>query len=86
MQVPSLSWEDRLKNAMAPTPVFLPGESHEQKSLVRYSPWGHEKSDTTERLSSRPNGVEAPPSLRKKGNLLERSSGSSQNPRKWYRH
>ena len=23
-----------------PTPVVLPGESHEQKSLVGYSPWG----------------------------------------------
>ena len=24
-----------------PTPVFLPGEFHGQKSLVDYSPWGH---------------------------------------------
>ena len=24
-----------------PTPVFLPGESHEQRSLAGYSPWGH---------------------------------------------
>ena len=23
-----------------PTPVFLPGESHGQSSLVGYSPWG----------------------------------------------
>ena len=23
-----------------PTPVFLPGESHGQRSLVGYSPWG----------------------------------------------
>ena len=28
-----------------PTPVFLPGESHEQKSPVGYSPWGRKKSD-----------------------------------------
>ena len=34
-----------------PTPVFLPGESHGQKSLEDYSPWGHKKSDTTERLT-----------------------------------
>ena len=34
-----------------PTPVFLPGESHRQRSLVGYSPWGHEESDTTERLT-----------------------------------
>ena len=24
-----------------PTPVFLPGKSHEQRSLVGYSPWCH---------------------------------------------
>ena len=24
-----------------PTPVFLPGEAHGQRSLVGYSPWGH---------------------------------------------
>ena len=30
-----------------PTSVFLPGESHGQRSLVAgYSPWGHTKSDT----------------------------------------
>ena len=31
-----------------PTPVFLPGESHGQRSLVGYSPWGHKESDMTE--------------------------------------
>ena len=31
-----------------PTPVLLPGESHGQRSLVGYSPWGHKESDTTE--------------------------------------
>ena len=30
------------------TPVLLPGKSHEQKSLVGYSPWGRKESDTTE--------------------------------------
>ena len=29
------------------TPVFLPGESHGQRSLVGYSPQGHKESDTT---------------------------------------
>ena len=28
-----------------PTPVFLPGESHGQRHLLGYSPWGH-KSQT----------------------------------------
>ena len=32
------------------TPVLLPGESHGQRSLVGCSSWGHEESDTTERL------------------------------------
>ena len=31
-----------------PTPVFFPGESHGQKSLVGYSPWGRKESDTAE--------------------------------------
>ena len=34
-----------------PMLVFLPGEFHEQKSLVGYSPWGCKESDTTERLT-----------------------------------
>ena len=33
-----------------PTPVFLPGKSHGQRSLVGYSPWGREESDTTKWL------------------------------------
>ena len=33
-----------------PTPVLLPGKSHGRRSLVGYSPWGREESDTTERL------------------------------------
>ena len=34
-----------------PTPVFLPGESHGQRSLEGYSPWGCKESDTTEWLT-----------------------------------
>ena len=33
-----------------PTPVFLPGDSHGQRSLAGYSPWGCKESDTTEGL------------------------------------
>ena len=36
---------------MQPTPVFLLGESHRQRSLVGYSPWGCKELDMTERLS-----------------------------------
>ena len=31
-----------------PTPLFLPGESQEQRSLVGCRPWGRTESDTTE--------------------------------------
>ena len=34
-----------------PTPVFLPGEFHGQRSLVGYRPRGCKESDTTERLA-----------------------------------
>ena len=38
--------------AWQPTPVFLPGESHGQKSMASYRPQGHKKLDTTEGLST----------------------------------
>ena len=31
-----------------PTPVFLPGDSHGQRSLAGYSPWGLKEADMTE--------------------------------------
>ena len=31
-----------------PTPVFLPGKFHGQRSLVSYSPWGHKEWYMTE--------------------------------------
>ena len=37
-----------------PTPVFLPGESHGQRSLAGYSPWGRKELDTTEHINSLP--------------------------------
>ena len=36
------------RKAWQPTPVFLPGESLGQRTLVGYSPWGHIELDTTE--------------------------------------
>ena len=36
------------RRAQQPPPVFLPGESHGQRSLAGYSPWGHRESDMTE--------------------------------------
>ena len=43
-----LGWEDPLEEAWQPTPVFLPGESHGERSLMGYSPWGRKELDTTE--------------------------------------
>ena len=34
-----------------PTPVFLPGECHGQRSLASYSLWGCKESDMTEQLT-----------------------------------
>ena len=36
------------RRAQQPAPVLLPGESHGQRSLAGYSPWGRKESDTTE--------------------------------------
>ena len=46
------SRREGLEGAQQPTPVFLPGEFHGQRSLVGYSPWGCKESDTTEQLST----------------------------------
>ena len=50
--VQSLSQEDPLEEEMATYSIFLPGESHGQRSLVGYSPWGNKELDMTERLST----------------------------------
>ena len=43
-----MSWEDTLRRAWQPTPVFLPGKSHGQRSLEGYRPWGRAELDKTE--------------------------------------
>ena len=44
------SWVGKIRwrREWLPTPVFLPGKSHGQRSLVGYSLWGRKESDTTE--------------------------------------
>ena len=44
------SWVGKIpwRRKWQPTPVFLPGESHGQKCLAGYSPWGPKESDMTE--------------------------------------
>ena len=49
-RVQSLAQEDPLEKEMQPTPVFLPAESHGQRSLVGYSPGGRKELDMTEQL------------------------------------
>ena len=46
-----LGGEDPLEEEMATSPGFLPGESHGQRSLVGYSPWGRKELDTTKRVA-----------------------------------
>ena len=43
------------RRAWQPTPVFLPGESHGQRSLAGYGPWDCKESDMTERLNKQQN-------------------------------
>ena len=46
--IQSLGQEDPLEKEWQPTPVFLPEESHGQRSLAGYSPWGRKELDMTE--------------------------------------
>ena len=47
------SWVQKIpwRREWLPTPVFLPGEFHGQRSLVGYSPWDCKESDMTEGLT-----------------------------------
>ena len=44
----SLGWKIPWRRAWQPTQVFVPGQSHGQRSLVGYGPRGHRESGTTE--------------------------------------
>ena len=50
-QVQSLGQEDSLEKEMATALIFLPGESHGERSLVGYSVRGYKELDKTERLT-----------------------------------
>ena len=50
-QVPSLGREIPWRRKQQPIPVFLPGESHGQRSLAGHSPWGRKESDMNEELN-----------------------------------
>ena len=44
-QVQSLGWKDALEEGLGTHPVFLPGKSHGQRSLVGCNPWGCRESE-----------------------------------------
>ena len=46
--VQSLGWEDSREEGMATHSSVSPGESHEQRRLAGYSPWGHKEWDMNE--------------------------------------
>ena len=52
--VQTLGQDDPLEKGMATHSSILAWESHGQRSLVGYSPWGHKESDMTEQLTLLP--------------------------------
>ena len=50
-QVRSLDQKIPWQMKRQPTPVFLSGKSHGQRSLAGYRPWGQKESDTPGRLT-----------------------------------
>ena len=77
----SLGQEDPLEKGMTPTPVFLPGEPHGQRSLVGYSPWGRRELDWVPKTCS-PSLLlcllPGPPGKRQKAReLLKRPKGQA---------
>ena len=73
-QVRKILW----RRTWQPTPVFLPGKPHEQRSLAGYGPWGCKESDTTERLThtmSPPFWTSLPPPTPSHSSRLSQSTG-----------
>ena len=48
LPIPCSPTEVTWRRELQPTPLFLPGESHGQRSLAACSPWGRTESDMTE--------------------------------------
>ena len=51
VSVPGLGRSIHWRRKWQPTPVFLSGKSHGQRSLAGYSPWSRKESDTTEHMN-----------------------------------
>ena len=74
-----------LGGEVAPTPVLLPGESHGQRSLKGYSPWGHKDSEMTDCLSSQmaAGGTHKIGKVRVVGRKISCRRGSQSHPLRW---
>ena len=62
-----------------PTPVFLPGESHGERNLVGYNPWGCTESDMTEvtqPIANTSRTLERVPVMEEERKLSEEEEGS----------
>ena len=62
---PVRSWVSKIpwRRAWQPTPVFLPGESHGQRSLARYNPWVAKSQTWLKILSTLPPMMGMAPNL-----------------------
>ena len=63
-----------------PIPVFLPEESHGQRSLEGYSPWGRTESDATEVMHGRKHLLKSSPLAEK---LTSTLAGGDSNLDQW---
>ena len=66
-------WKGKIpwRRTWQPTPIFLPGGSHEQRSLAGYSPWGHKEWDMAQVTSHTCQGSAV---LATSGTLIQPSS------------
>ena len=71
-QARSLGRKGPLEEGMEAHSSILPGESHGQRSLAGYSPWGCKESDTTERLPQH-TAIESAEAVESRGWKRERS-------------
>ena len=53
-QLLTVKTRPRWRRKWQPTPVFLPGESHGQRSVAGHGPWGRRESDMTEATKHAP--------------------------------
>ena len=73
---PHKTWVRKIpwKRAWQPTPVFLPGTSHGQRSLAGYSPWGCKRAGHD--LATKHNiSVKAKKKIKKEGQMFKQLGG-----------